>query len=310
MAEMEDFKFPDEIEAKKDGGEVESNIEIEIEDDTPEEDRGRTPMPKELVEELEKDELDQYDDKVKTRLKQMRKVWHDERREKEAALREQQEAVSIAKRLWEENKRYQTMIEERQKHLAESEKTVAEKELEEAKAALKAAHEAFDMDAIVQAQQNMQVANLKLYNLKAEKPALQEQNNQVHIQQPVAQPVAPDSKTVAWARRNPWFGANEEMTALALGLHQKLEKQGVVVGSDDYFAAVDKTMRRRFPEAFEDAEEKPVKTKTLTVVAPATRSTAPKKISLRQSQRNLAKKFGITDEQYALEVLKLEANNG
>ena len=106
-----EFKFPDEVESKgKPSQNAEPEIEIEIEDDAPAEDRGRQPLPKPLVEELEKDELDQYDDNVKTKLKQMRKVWHDERREKESALREQQEAVTLAQRLLEENKRIKGIL--------------------------------------------------------------------------------------------------------------------------------------------------------------------------------------------------------
>ena len=104
--DKDEFKFPDEIEeSKAKGGEVEDQLEIEVEDDTPEQDRGREPMPKEVVDELEQDELEEYSDKVKVRLKQMKKVWHDERRAKEAAYREQQEAIDFARRVAEENKR-------------------------------------------------------------------------------------------------------------------------------------------------------------------------------------------------------------
>ena len=97
----DEFKFPDEnaSESKRKSEDSESGFQLEVEDDTPPQDRNREPMPKPLVEELEKDELDKYDDEVKNKLKQMRKVWHDERREKEAALREQQETLNVAQRL-------------------------------------------------------------------------------------------------------------------------------------------------------------------------------------------------------------------
>ena len=90
----QEFKFPDEIEEKAEDKTPE--IEIEIEDDTPEDDRNKQPLPQNLKEELENDglEIEQYDENVKKKLKQMKKVWHDERREKEAALREQQAAVA------------------------------------------------------------------------------------------------------------------------------------------------------------------------------------------------------------------------
>ena len=99
------------------------------------------------------------------------------------------------------------------------------------------------------------------------------------------------------------------MTAAALGLHEKLKRTGVVVGSDEYYDALDKTIRKRFAENFEhEVEEEPkqvkekvaepVRTKPNTVVAPATRSTAPNRIRLKTSQVMLAKKLGLTPEQY------------
>jgi len=312
--DQEDFKFPDEIEEKKEGGDVAaSTLEIEVEDDTPEEDRGRTPLPKPLVEELEKDELEDYDEKVKTKLKQMRKVWHDERREKEAALREQQEAVALAQRLFEENKKIKGLLATGEKEYVATAQKAAEMELEAAKRALKLAHEEFDAEKIVEAQQALQTANYNLLQAKNFKaPALQEEETPVQIPQ-TAQPAAsrPDQKALAWQERNAWFGANKGMTAYALGLHAELEESGVAVGSDEYYSELDRTLRKRFPDFFGEDETKPAqKAKATTVVAPATRSTSSNKIKLKTSQVQLAKKLGLTPEQYAREVLKLESQNG
>ena len=94
-----------EQELEKKVAEKEEEFELEIEDDTPEEDRNREPLPENLKDELEKDELEEYSDNVKNKLKQMKKVWHDERREKEKALRENDEAAVFAKKLMEENKK-------------------------------------------------------------------------------------------------------------------------------------------------------------------------------------------------------------
>jgi hypothetical protein len=119
---------------------------------------------------------------------------------------------------------------------------------------------------------------------------------------------------MAWQERNPWFGQDEEMTAAALGLHEKLKRQGVVIGSDEYYGALDKTMRKRFAENFDEVDVEPVvrtadkpAVKPSTVVAPATRSTASKKIRLKTSQVAIAKKLGLTPEQYVRELMKLEA---
>jgi len=305
-----DYKFPDEVESKSSQPEVE--IEIEIEDDTPAEDRGRQPLPKPLVEELEKDELDQYDDNVKTKLKQMRKVWHDERREKEAALREQQEAVNLAQRLFEENKRVKQILSTGEREYISTIQSNADMELKMAQRAYKEAYEAGDSDKLLDAQQSLQVANLKMMQAQNFRmPSLQEEQIPVQ-QQPVQyqpQVPEPDNKAVAWQKRNSWFGKDRSMTAFALGLHEDLRDSGVEVGSDEYYRELDNTMRKRFSEKFEGQEDNR-RTKSGTVVASAVRSTAPQKVKLKQSQVNLAKKFGLTPEQYWKAQQELEARNG
>ena len=290
--------------------------EIEIEDDTPQEDRGKTPMPKALVDELEADELEEYSDKVKTRLKQMKKVWHDERREKEIALREHQEAISLATRVMDENKRLKSTLSQGEQTLVSTYKSAAELEMAAAKKSYKEAYESGDSDKVVEAQEKMTNAGYRLEQIRGYRPTLQEPEPEIQNTQDVAQIPRPDSKTMAWQERNAWWGTDVEMTSLALGLHQKLERDNgkQFVGSDDYWQRVDETMRRRFPEYF--GEEKPTngggkpvsrnESRVATVVAPASRSTSSKKIVLKQSQVNIARKLGLTPEQYAREMQKLE----
>lgn len=315
------FKFPDEQDAK-DQIEAESNlddqIEVEIEDDTPEEDRGREPMPRPIVEELEQDELEAYDDRVKERLKQMRKVWHDERRAKEAAYREQQEAVQYAKRIMDENQRLRSTLEKGGAEYAAMLQSTVTSQLEAAKRAYKEAYEMGDSDKLIEAQEALQVANMRMMQARNFRvPTLQQEENAVQRQQePIRQPVqqALDPKLTAWQDRNPWYGTDDEMTAAALGLHEKLKKSGEVeIGSEEYYAILDKTIRRRFPEQFGESESKAsdaARSKPSTVVAPAVRSTSPKRIRLTASQVALAKKLGLTPQQYALELRKLEARDG
>ena len=313
-----EFKFPDEVESKgKPSQNAEPEIEIEIEDDAPAEDRGRQPLPKPLVEELEKDELDQYDDNVKTKLKQMRKVWHDERREKESALREQQEAVTLAQRLLEENKRIKGILTNGEKEYVSTIQSNADMELKMAQRAYKEAYEAGDSDKMMEANQALQMANLKSIQVKNFRmPSLQEEEYQVQQQQVQYQPAPnipePDNKAVSWQKRNSWFGQDRSMTAFALGLHEDLRDSGVEVGSDEYYRELDNTMRKRFSEKFESQEDNRQQTRTRpgTVVAPAVRSTAPNKVKLKQSQVNLARKLGLTPEQYVKAQLELEARNG
>jgi hypothetical protein len=299
--EQEDFKFPDEQDQSPD-----LDIEIEIEDDTPEEDRGRQPMPKEIADDLDRDELEEYDEGVKQKLKQLKKVWHDERRAKEQLAREQEEALAVARRLYEENQKLRSAYSTGEKEYISTAQTNAQMEMDAARRAYREAYESGDTDGVIAAQEKMNLAQLKVLraeNLK-ETP-LQEPEDivqQRREERPVQpQAVQPDRKAQAWQERNSWFGKDEEMTAAALGLHQKLVNSGVEVGSDEYYSTLDKTMRTRFSEHFGEPKAKP-----RTVVAPATRSTSSNKIRLTQSQVQIAKKFGLTPEVYAREVLKLE----
>lgn len=304
----DDFQWEveDETPVSDEGGKP----EIDVEDDTPEEDRGREPMPKEVVEELEADELEEYSEKVKTRLKQMKKVWHDERREKEREAREKAEALSAAQRLLEENRRLKSTLSEGEQTLVGSFKQNAEFELEKAKREYRDAYEAGDAERIIDAQEKLTTAQYRIQQLASYRPTLQEQEQEVQVPQQQVQVPQMDPKTIAWQERNTWWGTDPEMTASALGLHQKLERERgpQFVGSDEYWSAIDTTMRRRFPEYF--GEDEVVKSTSReakpTVVAPASRSRSPKKIVLKQSQIAIAKKLGLTPEQYARELMKME----
>jgi hypothetical protein len=315
--EQQEFQFPDEKEEK--GKPAESkldDIEFEIEDDTPEEDRGREPLPKQIVEELDQDDLEDYSEKVKVRLKQMKKVYHDERREKDAALRERQAAEELAKRLLEENRSLKGRLSEGEKTYLQTYQSAVELEVDAAKKAYREAYDAGDTDKLLDAQEKLNFAQIKLQKAKDYVPSLQYDPYEVQSNPEV--PVArPDPRAVAWQERNTWFGQDEEMTSLALGLHQKLVKQygNQYTSTDEYWQKIDGTMRQRFPDYFQDStqqESKPVSRteKPSTVVAPATRSTSSKKIVLKRSQLDTIKRLGITPEQYARELMKMEANNG
>jgi len=308
---------PKQAEPKKEA-KVQDELDLEIEDDTPLQDKGREPLPKDVVEELEKDTLDDYSERVKQRMAQLKKVWHDERRAKEAADRERQEAIKFAQQIAEENKRLKTTLTSGEETYIQTLKNSLEQQLDSAKRDYREAYNAGETDQIIDAQQRMNDAQMRLSQAQQYEPrfknTLQEPENPVYIQQNQNQSFKPDNKALAWQEKNEWFGQDEEMTSLALGLHEKLVRSGISPTSDEYYRRIDSTMQKRFPENFGDAtldEEKPAeRTKPSTVVAPATRSTAPKKVRLTKTQVALAKKFGITPEQYARETLKLENANG
>jgi hypothetical protein len=297
---------------------VQDELDLEIEDDTPPQDKGREPLPKEVVEELEKDTLDDYSERVKQRMAQLKKVWHDERRAKESADREREEAIRFAQQISDENKKLKSNLSSGEETYIQTLKSALENELNLAKRDYREAYDSGNTDQIIDAQSKMNDAQYKLSQAQQYEPrfksALQEDQNEVYIPQNQPSIPKPDTRALAWQDNNKWFGQDEEMTSLALGLHEKLVRSGISPTSDEYYRRIDSTMQKRFPEMFGDAtldEEKPAeRTKPSTVVAPATRSTAPKKVRLTKTQVALAKKFGLTPEQYARETLKLENANG
>ena len=325
--EKEEFKFPDETETK--GKPLEAtaeDVEIIIEDDTPPEDRNQKPMPKEVVQKLETadEDAEDLDPKAqKERIKQYKKVWNDERREKEAALRERQAAFEALDRLNNENKQLKAQYSAGEKTYIETVQNAADTTLAMAKREYKEALESGDSDRIVEAQTTLSEATYKAQQAKQFRPsALQSEENDVQIPQSQQQPKV-DPKTQSWLDENPWYGSKKAMSNFAVGIHEELvdEYGPKVVGSDQYFKHIDKTMRKKFPEYFDTMEEgsqaesdqepqTAPKAKPSTVVAPATRSTSSKQVRLKQSQMAIIKKFGLTPEVYAREQQKLEASNG
>ena len=320
------YKFPDELEEKtKQAAAEDDNFEIEIEDDTPPADRGRKPM-KEPVEDPTDEELESYDEKVQNRIKKFTRGYHDERRAKEEALREREAAEAFAKQILEENKRLQQQLATGSKALIESTKSAAETKLEAAKRKLKEAHENGDFDAVADAQAEIARATASIDRAQFMRPHEVEER-EFQPAQPAQPPLS--RRTQAWVDKNSdWWGVDEEMTAAAMGLDKKLARQygADYIGSKDYFEAIDATMRKRFPEYFEDAqsdeddeppprkraepvdEEKPQRraSKPATVVAPASRSTPPNRVKLKASEAAIARRLGIPLEEYAKQVALLE----
>ena len=314
-----DFQFPDEQPEKVVAG---NDFEIEIEDDTPEDDRGRTPSDPEKVKklEVEVDDLDKYSKDAKDKLIRMKRVWNDERRARELAEREHAAAIEAARSLYAENKRIRELVNSKADEYQETIKEAANAKLKSAKKEFKDAYEAGDSEAMAEAQEKMTRVQVELegINTGKNKKSLQDEFGGVQTPQEsqyvppqVPQVPRPDNRVLEWQDENPWFGQDRVMTATALGVHEDLRDKGTEVGSEKYYAELDKTMRKRFPDYFGDDKAEPEadkpKAKPATVVASAARTTAPKRVRLNQSQVSIAKKLGLTPEQYVRELLKLEA---
>jgi hypothetical protein len=312
----EQFKFPDEIDEVKVEVVGDDDFEVEVVDDTPEQDRGRKPLDRE-VEDPTDDEIEQYTQGAQKRIKELTHARHDERRAKEATLREKQELEVLTQRLLDENKKLRQNVNTGSEQYTQMAKTAAEAELDKARRDYKVAQEAFDSDAILAAQEALLDAKMKLENTKNFRPTpLQDENSEVQTSYQEPQRVQPDEKTLRWQAKNQWFGSNgfEEVTSYALGLHQKLVNSGSDPRSDEYFEQIDARVKSKFPEVFGGNEDKPrsgdTPRKPASVVAPATRSSGKRMVQLTKTQLALAEKFKLTPQQYAAQVARLENQNG
>ena len=313
----EPYKFPDETEVDVNGKNVnvteqEDDVEIEVIDDTPVQDRGRRPLDRE-VEDPTDDEIETYTRGAQDRIKELTHARHDERRAKESLAREKQELERLAQQVLEENKRLKQYVNTGTEQYTQMAKTAADAELEKARRDYKAAQEAFDTDAILAAQEALLEAKMKVEQTKNFRPPpLQTQEVDVQPRYQEPQQVRADEKTLRWQAKNQWFGSNgfEEVTSFALGLHQKLVNSGVDPRTDEYFEQIDARVKSTFPEMFGGSEDRPrngnAPRKPAAVAAPATRSSGAKKIQLTTTQLALAKKFGLAPQQYAAQVAKLE----
>ena len=323
----DEYKFPDEAdEAKAEA--ASEKLEIDIEDDTPPEDRGRKPM-KEPVEDPTEDELASYDEKVQARIKKFTRGYHDERRAKEEALREREAAEQFAKQVYEENKRLKEQLSTGSKAYIETSKTAAEAKLASAKRRLKEAFEAGDAEGLAEAQAEVADAAADLRETTRMKPIEVKEDEEfrpARVEPANSPKLTP--RMQRWVEDNSdWWGKDEEMTMAAMGIDKKLQREygAEYVGTEEYFKAVDRTMRKRFPEFFESQSQEeddppprkrsaPVQeddessrraSKPAAVVAPASRSSSPSRIRLKASEANIARRLGVPLEQYARQAALL-----
>ena len=321
------FKFPDENDEDKETLELdlevdEEKVEIEVVDDTPPQDRGRKPLDREVADPTD-EELNEYSAKVQKRMKELTHKSHDERRKAEALAREKAELERAAQALAAENKRLQEYVQVGQNAYIDKSKSLAQIAMDNAKAKFKSALDIGDTEAATAAQQEMMAAQMEMEQVNNFKPTPLREPEQPAYTQATSNTQAPqtslDDRVVNWASSNPWFErrGDEDMTGDACGVHNKLVREygQEYTRTDEYFKKIDNAMRRAFPERFDDIEEeqeeKPQKqNRPKTVVAPAQRSSAPKKIRLSLTQQNVAKRLGIPLELYAKKLAELENSNG
>ena len=292
-----------------DTGDDDDGFEIEVVDDTPEEDKGKPRRAEGADPKVpDDDEIQSYSEGVQKRIKQLKFEYHEERRAKEEAARLQEEALKYAQQIQQENERLRKTLEEGEGVLVNQAKGRVAAELDKAKAAYKAAYETGDPDALIEAQEKLTMLQNEKIRYENYKPQpRQQQAPQPQYQQPTPQPNRPSERALQWAQRNDWFEKDSEMTGYAYGLHEKLVKSGVAPDTEEYYNQIDKHVRRVFPDRFDDVsfEETAPQRQTGNVVAPAARSgKKPRKVQLTSTQVSLAKRLGLSNEQYAAQLMK------
>jgi len=299
----EEFSFPDE--EKKPAVEDDGGVDVEIQ------------VSNKKESDKDDDELEKYDEKVKKRIADLQSGFHSERRRAEEAAREREEAIAFAQSVAEENKKLKGSLSEGQSALLEQAKKVVSNEVDEAKRRYKNAYESGDSDALVEAQELLTSAKIKMERVNNFRPALQKEENEVKIapREVPRQPQA-DPKAARWQSENSWFGSDDEMTSFALGLHTKLIKNGIDPSSDEYYTRLNSRIRQVFPENFgldnnesDTQQSQSAPRQKSNVVAPATRSTSSSKIRLTPFQVTMAKKFGVSHELMAQKIAELRKGN-
>jgi len=293
-----------------------NEVEIEIVDDTPEADKGRPRRPEGQEPEIPSDdEIANYSEGVQKRIKKLRYEFHEERRAKEEAARQLNEATALAKRLMEEKKRMEQALRKGEEILVENAKGKVESELELARKKFKEAYDSGDADALAAAQERIAELSVQKASAINYRPVYKEEVETRQIEpgyEPVVRPPT-DPKAVDWAKKNTWFGRDQLMTDYAKHIHDRIVVfDRIDPRTEEYWQTLDGEMRRRFPEMFDDPDEdsrseRPVRQQTSNVVAPASRSSAAKprkQVKLTATEVALAKRLGLSVEQYAAEKMK------
>lgn len=293
-------------------------LEVEIVDDTPDADKGRrvAPLDTAAPQNEDEEEIKSYSEKFQNRLKKETAKYHQERRAKEDLDRQLAAAADALKRVMNENNNLKNVVESGEKVLVGEHKTRLEGQLNAAKSAYREAVEAGDANGQIAAQEMVARAVAQLERLSGHRPqTLQresfedfEKNLRGTVQQPQPQVQEPSDKAKAWLERNAWFDNDVPMQSYALGFHKTLVDKGLSPESDEYFSAIDREMRTRFPDRFRGEAPR----RQATTVAPVNRTNnaQPRKVTLTESQVRLARRLGLTAQQYAEQLVAESKNDG
>ena len=304
---QEDFGEDQVVDSKQEDSFNEEDFDVEIIDDTPEEDRvpKRNVEASEQSEEESEEEIKNYSENVQKRISKLKYDFHEERRAKEEATRLQEEALRYAEKLKKDNENLRKTLADGESMLIDQAKGRVGAELEKAKRDYKEAYESGDPDKLMEAQAKMS----KLHNEEFRVNEYQPQPAVAETPQP-QKPQQPRLSQIdlEWQKNNPWFEKDTIMRGTAMGLHEQIKQKGIVPGSEQYYKEIDEGMRKIFPDKFEVQQEAPER-QNGTVVAPVERSGKKSRtVRLTRTQVALAKRLGLSNEQYAAQLMKEQSN--
>lgn len=296
------------------------DIEVVVKDDTPEEDRGRPSADEMSIDDDDDQEGEAaaYSKRVQERIKKETAKVHAERRAKEDRERQLLEATNYIKTLIRENTQLKDMVESGEKVLISEHTGRLQGEIERAKAAYREAHEAGDVQGMISAQENIAKASAKLAQAEAHRPSAlprTDENEAERFYRQAQGTPQPDPRAAEWAERNPWFQRDEVMTYVALATHRKLISEGILPNTDEYYGRIDAEIRTRFPERFKSNNNRPNEPRRRdSVVAPPSRNggggQTRTRVVLTESQVKLARRLGLTPEQYASQIAAERGTQG
>ena len=297
----------------------ENEIDIEIIDDVEAKPEKKEKVFAEDVKDKPVDEeILNVDKSVQKRIDQLTAKHHEERRQKEQAAKLRDEAIKYAQQIKSENDRLSRLVNDGQQYLGKQAEERAEFAKQAAQQKYKEAYEQGNTEEMVAAQEaltraTMDAASAEQFNARIpEEEFVPQQQEQFVPQQQM--PPRPDDKAISWQAKNQWFGNDPEMTSFAYGVHEKLvREENINPASDEYYERIDSRMKSVFPDFFGSEEKEAVSSNSQSsVVAPATRNNGakPRKVQLTATQVALAKRLGVTPEQYANQLVKdMSANN-
>jgi len=286
---------------------VDESFEIEVSDEAPETEAKPAKPEKEAADSSDA-EIEEYTAGVQKRIDKLTKQYRDEERARQEALQLQEEALRYAQQVKSENEKLRKTIEQGEETLIGQAKGRIEAQLDKAKVAYKAAYESGDPDALIAAQEQLTALKVESDRVNNYRPTPRPAPQPTpQYTQPTAQANKPDEKALEWGKRNTWFEKDPEMTGYAYGVHQRLVQSGIDPRSDSYYDEIDKAMKKVFPDKFDDGkieDEAPQRQAGSVVAAPSRTTKKPRTVRLTSTQASLAKRLGLTNEQYVAQLMK------